>query len=300
MSSRRSIRNGVGIGGRSRWSRTVVAVGTLALLASACDAGIRVDTDGPAPGGDRAATAPPSTSSPSGPSPDAASTSPAPSPTPSPAGSPTPSPAGSGSPPVAADSPNVTSTDRLLTAEELPTLDSGAEWAWHRGRTFRTEVPDPFGTCHRFAMTSVGATRVVVRGYRAGRDDAGGSSGGSGVHAGHLVATFADAKTARTAYDVLRAWHRDCDGRLREHDSAEVGELREVPVTEGEGRWYLLTYGPPDGGGTDEVYLDAQGMALHGTRVTVLRMRTVGGEASGSRLHEPIEAAVAAAVAQLG
>lgn len=289
MSSQRSIGNGTRRH-RSRGPAALApALAALVLLTGACEASVRLDTDEPAPGGATGAPTSPTPSADAAGSPSTATESA------SPSSSPTATATASAAPPSDSAS-NASLVDRLLAAEEMPSLGGGDEGVWRTGRTLRSEVPDPFAACHRFAMDSVGATRVVVRGYRAGRDDA----GGSGVDAGHLVAQFADPRTARTAYDVLRAWHRDCAEQLREHDRAEVGDLRDVQVTGGEGRWYLLTYGPPTGGGPGEVYLDVQGMALHGTRVAVLRMRTVGGEADGSRLHKPIQAAVAEAAAQLG
>lgn len=262
------------------------------LLAAGCEATVRLGAGEPStPARPREArtSAPPVESSPtaaSSPSSDTGSPSPAPPPPETAAATATPQEVPPGAPLAA----------RLLTAEEVPTLETGEAWAWRAGRTRRSEVPDPFATCHRFAMTSVGATRVVVRGFRAGVDDDGGPTAG----AGHLVAQFADAKTARTAYDVLRAWQRDCAEQLREHERAEVGALQEVPVPEGEARWYLLTYGPPAGGAADQVYLDAQGMALHGSRVAVLWLRLVGVPADGSRLTKPTADAVTAAAGRLG
>ena len=50
---------------------------------------------------------------------------------------------------------------RLLTAEEPPGFDD--DFTWTTATTRTSEGRKPFGTCHKFAMTSIGAGEVAVR-----------------------------------------------------------------------------------------------------------------------------------------
>lgn len=187
--------------------------------------------------------------------------------------------------------------DRLLTAEQLPGFSD--EWTWQEGRTARREGRDPFGTCHEFAMTSIGATRVVTRDYSVGAP----GESGEGSSASHLVAEFADDVTARRAHDVLRAWRSECRDNLRDYQRAEVGGLRPVHVAGPAGAdagWYLLTYGPPANGDSGSAYFDAQGTTRVGTRVSVLQMRVVGQDYNYPRGEEPMVEAVRTATGELG
>ena len=80
---------------------------------------------------------------------------------------------------------------RLLGAADVPGFNQ--DFSWTEGSTASREPRTPFGTCQRFAMTSIGATDVAVRDYRPG-------SGGTQDHAAELVAEFPDSTTARRAF----------------------------------------------------------------------------------------------------
>jgi hypothetical protein len=156
--------------------------------------------------------------------------------------------------------------DRLLGADQVPGFHD--RFRWSEGRTRAHEEPEPFATCHRFAMTSIGASKVVVRDYlprRAGWDGT----------ASALVAQFPDAMTAKRAYAVLTSWRGQGEEALAEHENREVGPLEPVSVPSGVAGWYLLTYGPA-GDDPEAGYFDAQGLTRAGTRVAVLQMRVVG------------------------
>ncbi len=181
--------------------------------------------------------------------------------------------------------------DRLLTAAEMPGFND--HFTWRETGTRKSEGPEPFGTCHKFAMTSIGAMRVAVREF-APTDSA------DSVTAGHLVADFADEATARRAFEVLRSWRSQCAEQLSEYDRSDVGGLQTVDVRGGVGGWYLLTYGPPAGGGQDDAFFDAQGMTRVGKRISVLRMRLVGQDYNYSQGKEPMVEAVRTAGAKLG
>ena len=181
--------------------------------------------------------------------------------------------------------------DRLLTAEEMPGFND--HFTWRETGTRASEGPEPFGTCHRFAMTSIGAMRVVMREYAP-------AGSGDGNTAGHLVADFADEATARRAFEVLKSWRSQCAEQLSEYDRRDVGGLQTVDVPGGAGGWYLLTYGPPPGGTEDEAYFDAQGMTRVGKRISVLQMRLVGQDYNYPQGKEPMVEAVRTAGAELG
>jgi hypothetical protein len=168
--------------------------------------------------------------------------------------------------------------DRLLGAEQVPGFND--RFRWTEGRTRVREVPDPFGTCHRFAMTSIGASKVVVRDYLPRRAGADGT-------ASALVAKFPDTMTAKRAYAVLTAWRGQCEEELSEHPTRDVGPLRSVTVPRGVAGWYLLTYGPA-GDDPESGYFDAQGLTRVGTRVAVLQMRSVGQDYSYPAGQEPM------------
>lgn len=178
---------------------------------------------------------------------------------------------------------------RLLTAAELPGFNS--EFRWTQGRTAPEDPSTSFGTCQRFAVTSVGAERALVRRFRP-------AAAGSTDRAGELVATFPDAQTARRAFRVLEAWRAQCADRLRTWRRSDVGIMEDVTVDGGRGRWYLLTYGPVPGD-RDAQFFDAQGMALVGSRIAMVSMVLSGQDYNYDPGQEPMVAAVQRAAQKL-
>ena len=209
--------------------------------------------------------------------------------------------AGGSSVPVAAasESPSAepspalarTATDRLLTAAELPRLDGRS--SWEEVATRRSEGDQPFGTCHKFAMTSIGAMRVVVRQYAEGR-------GEDTITAGHLVADFADDRTARRAFEVLKSWRGQCEEELADYERRDEGAFQAVTAPGAEAGWYLLSYGPTPEGSPDEGFFDAQGITRVGRRVAALEIRVVGQDYDYPPGKEPMVDAVRKATAKLG
>ena len=189
------------------------------------------------------------------------------------------------------DSANVPATlpARLLAAEEYP--GPNRSFRWSEGRTTKREPAALAGTCHQFSMLSIGAMRVAHRDYLP-------ADASPGARANELVATFADAKTAWRAFEVLKSWRAECDEALAKYDRHEVGELETVSLGDGEGHWYLLSYGPAEGE-TDAGYFDAQGIALVGNRIAVLRMAVIGQDYNYPAGKEPMVATVRAAAAKL-
>lgn len=192
----------------------------------------------------------------------------------------------------ASPAPTGALTDRLLPAEQVPGFNE--QYRWVAGGTRTREGRDLFGTCQRFGITSIGATSVAVRDYRPAEP----AQGDAPDPAGELVAEFPDTATARRAFAVLKSWRAQCADRLP-GKRAHVGELESVQVDGGTGGWYLLTYRPP-GGSPDEAIFDAQGMAVVGTRIAMLKLRLVGQDYNYDAGQEPMVAAVQRAAGRLG
>ncbi len=195
------------------------------------------------------------------------------------------------SPTTAAAVVNTTATDRLLTAAQVPGFNE--QFTWKEAGTRKNEGKNPFGTCHKYAMTSIGAMRVVVRDFEP-------EGPADGATAAHLVADFADARTARRAMEVLKSWRGQCEEELSEYDRRDVGALEPVEASGADAAWYLLVYGPPEGGSADEAYFDAQGLTRVGKRISVLEMRLVGQDYNYPAGKEPMVDAVRTASAELG
>ena len=250
---------------------SLLATGLLACLAlTGCSqasetAEVRAPTTRPAP----TASSPVATAAPSE---TAAETSAPPSPSPS----------------VSAAPPRLTLADRLLPAAELPGFNDG--FTWSAGAT-RHDEPELFGTCQRFAITSIGAMRVAVRDYAS-------ANGGEDTVGGELVADFADEKTGAGAMDVLRAWRSKCAEKLRGHVDPRVGELEPVGIEDADAGWYLLGYGTPDGS-PDERWFDAQGLVRVGARIALVRLSVLGQDYNYEPGQEPMVAALRQAAAKL-
>lgn len=168
----------------------------------------------------------------------------------------------------------------LLTAGQLPDLND--EWAWTATRT-GPEGEDAFGACQRVPITSIGAERVVVRWYA----DADGSTGSS---AAHLVARFADAKSAWQAHEVVKSWRAKCAAWLRYPDE-RISDLATVPVVVGEGHSYLAQYGPADSS-PDDAHFDGLGVHRHGRILSLVQVTTVGQDYNYEPGREPAAVAV--------
>jgi hypothetical protein len=182
--------------------------------------------------------------------------------------------------------------DRALTADHMPGFT--AKFRWRAGTTRTREPKTLFGTCQRFMITAIGATRIVVDEYVPA------SGPPSHATAGNLVAQFPDEVTAQRAYEVLKSWHDECQDLIAKHTQHKVGDLQPVDVGgAGNGDWYLLRYGPV-AGDPDSSYFDAQGMTRSGDRISLLEMRLVGQDYDYRPGHEPMVAAVQAAAAKLG
>jgi hypothetical protein len=183
--------------------------------------------------------------------------------------------------------------DRLLTAAQMPGFNE--HFAWREAETRDDEGSEPFGTCQRYSMTAIGALRLAVREYTPVK-------GPEVDTAGELVAEFPDQRTAKRAFAVLRSWREQCDEQLSKYERRRVGDLERVDVAgaDTDARWYLLSYGPPEGGSEDEGWFDSQGLVRAGSRIAVLRMRLLGQDFNYPAGQEPMVKAVRRAAARLG
>jgi hypothetical protein len=195
------------------------------------------------------------------------------------------------SPTAEAVAVNTTATDRLLTAAQVPGFNE--QFTWKEAGTRKNEGANPFGTCHKYAMTSIGAMRVVVREFEP-------EGPADGATAAHLVAEFADSRTARRAMEVLKSWRSQCNEEISTYDWNEVHGLETVEAAGADAGWYLLIYGPAEGGSPDEGYFDAQGLTRVGKRISVLEMRLVGQDNNYPAGQDPMVEAVRTASAELG
>ncbi|MGH3330495.1 MAG: hypothetical protein ACRDPJ_04230 [Nocardioidaceae bacterium] len=262
-------------------TRRLVVSGLTALTLATVAAGCGAETEPGDPARAGAVASP--TVSAAAPSPAQTSSSAAVSPTPTPSETESAVQTQQAAPPE-----QIPTKDRLLTAEEVPGFND--EFTWSAGATRMREGNRPFGTCHKFAMASIGATKVAVRDFAPAEK--------AEATAANLVAEFADEATAKRAFAVLKSWREQCGEELRSHDRSDVGSLQDVPVPPGAtGGWYLLTYGPAGG---DESYFDAQGLTRVGTRISLLELRLFGQDYNYPAGKEPMVAAVSTAAGKLG
>lgn len=177
----------------------------------------------------------------------------------------------------------------LLPASAWPT--PSRDLLWHEQHTELHEPRTLAGSCHRFPLVSVGAVRVAHRAYLLGKPTS------PHARAEHVVARFADPRTAWRAHEVLLAWREGCRETLTEAAGLRVSPLRELD--EGAQRYAVAWY-EADGRLREDVAL-----ARVGNRVTLLRLTSrptsdgavdAAGGGSGARV---VAGAVAAAVTLL-
>ena len=196
--------------------------------------------------------------------------------------SPSASPSATTSSPSASASASTapTTTAALLTAAEMPQLNSTAKWTQRRTGPVSTR---PFGLCQKFDLLSIGALDAVERTFTHDTDTA-----------GQQVANFPDAQNAVRASKVVEAWQRDCAKRIR-GNNVRVRAINDVPVAKGTGWWYLVSFES-----RDEGHFHSLGLVLSGTRMTLIRMDHDGQDHNYPPGKDPMQLAVKAAAAKLG
>jgi hypothetical protein len=176
--------------------------------------------------------------------------------------------------------------DRLLPTGQVPGLN--AQWQWQDGDTGQPTA-DPFGVCAKADLLSIGATDVVARTYFPPDD--------SDDNAAEQIAEFPDAKTAATAWAVLKSWHDRCaTSAAAGHPGLRVRALTPVAVDNGAARWYLLSWAPD---GEETGRFEAFGMVRAGTRIAVLKMDSSGQDHNYPAGREPMVAMTVAAAGWL-
>ncbi|HJR37398.1 MAG TPA: hypothetical protein VJ819_03355 [Nocardioidaceae bacterium] len=266
----------------------LLASGLAALALTVGLAGCGAEDDPELTGSDTPASSTPTTAEPE-PEPTEPSETASPTPTPSPTASPTQTPAAT----EVTDEPTARRgfTGQLLTADELPGFND--EFTWQETSTTKREGRQPFATCAKFAMASIGAMKVAVREFTP-------ADGSSGSTASNLVARFGDEMTAKRAYEVLKSWRGQCAEELQRYDRTDIGRLQSVPLENEDavGDWYLLTYGPaPE---RETAYFDAQGLTRVGDSISLVQMRLVGQDYNYRAGQEPMVGAVQEAADNLG
>lgn len=128
--------------------------------------------------------------------------------------------------------------DRLLPAAALGSPAPGLAWS-----VAHTELHEPrslAGSCHRFPLVSVGALGVAHRAYLLGQPEA------PRATAEHVVARFADPRTAWRAREVLLAWRAGCRETLADLSDVWLSALHGVedPDDAHEPQRYAVAWSP--------------------------------------------------------
>jgi len=175
---------------------------------------------------------------------------------------------------------------RLLSSSALPRFTSTMTWrtAWTRPESAA------FGVCQKTSLTTIGATRAVVRTYVP-------TSGAASPKATQVVAEFADSSSAWRAYQVLRSWRGQCPD-FNDYPLEKVSALTRVSVSAGVGHRFLMIYGPDPSGG--EADLVGFGLARRGRFVSIVQFHTVGQDYNFAAGREPESRAVRRIVGMLG
>ncbi len=175
---------------------------------------------------------------------------------------------------------------RLLSAGALPRFNPDLAW-----RVASTEPESSaFGVCQKTSLTTIGATRAVVRTYVP-------ASGAARPKAAQVVASFADSSSAWRAYEVLKSWRGQCPD-FNDYPQELVSALSRVTASAGVGHRFLMTYGQDPSG--DRANLVGFGLARRGRFVSIVQFSTVGQDYSFASGREPESRAVRRIVELLG
>lgn len=155
--------------------------------------------------------------------------------------------------------PDTALTDRLLPAAALPPTGSGSTWTETHSEPHEPQALA--GSCHRYPLVSVGALRVAHRAYVAGTTDT------SPATAEHVVARFADQRTAWRAHEVLLAWHAGCDRTVTDRPGLRVSALHQ----RGDALRYAVTWTEP---GPDGRVREDVALVRVSDRVALVRVTT--------------------------
>ena len=165
----------------------------------------------------------------------------------------------------------------------MPQLNDTSPWTERRTGPAGQQ---PFGLCQQFDLLTIGALNAVERTFTSGTS--------ATDTAGQQVAEFPDAQNAVRASKVVEAWQRECRSRVK-GTKVRVRPITEVPVAQGQAWTYLVSY---QRGGEGQFH--ALGMALSGTRMSLIRIDHAGQDHNYEPGQDPMELAVEAVSARLG
>ncbi len=185
----------------------------------------------------------------------------------------------------ASGSPTDSDTDTGLSKANLLTDDDTVyqeNTDWETADTYEGDGHAAFNPCTRSMVADLGADAVFKRDFEFVVTESGGGEQVPGVdpslHLNELIAEFPDDEAARSAYDEIAGWLRDCTpaGSDR-YDASDVHPV-DLEVA-GEAQQSVATFGPVDKAldpHGDEVYFLDTGLVLSGDRIAVLTQQTHG------------------------
>ena len=160
----------------------------------------------------------------------------------------------------------------LLTSDDAIYPNGGADW--RESETFEGEGQGAASPCQQSSYAALGADSVFQRQFDFISTDTGDVD--PTLNFNEVVAEFPSGADARSAYDQVRAWLRDCLPSPAEYYDAG----RFSPVTtgvDGSAEHQLSTFGPVDEEldpfGDEAWYLES-GLVLSGDRIAVLTQLT--------------------------
>jgi len=212
-----------------------------------------------------------------------------PSTTPSPTPSPTPSTTVTPPPTSVAPPRTAGLASALVPAADLPRDPSGRPW--NAGADVRGSSVATASACQRAPLTSIGATKVVQRGY----DN---RNPGSVVN---TVAAFADDDSARRGYAVLEAWVRDCAGTLREHGKRPMNTpsgFGPVQAQTSPAGWAVVFYGPVRND-PNAAHIEGQSVVVDDETLSWIVYRSIGQDYNYESGQAPPERAAVVMAARL-
>ncbi|KRF13731.1 hypothetical protein ASG90_12835 [Nocardioides sp. Soil797] len=173
--------------------------------------------------------------------------------------------------------------DLFLSADEMPGLNDVTVWS-EAGT--KPEDGKPFGDCAKFALVDSGAEEAWVRSFT--------SEGAQEAY--QLIATFADAKSAWRAEQVLRGWHRDCAAQLNA-DVEKINPIQAAKVSTGKAFTYLVQFGKED---ADVHHFNGVAVNRSGPHLSVVLIDNEGQDYNYEAGQEPAQQAARAVAKKLG
>ena len=160
----------------------------------------------------------------------------------------------------------------LLTSKDAIYPNGGADW--REAETFEGDGQGAASPCQQSSYAALGADSVFQRQFDFISTDTGDVE--PSLNFNEVVAEFPSGAGARSAYDQVRAWLRDCLPSPAEYYNA--GKFSAVTIgVDGSAELQLSTFGPVDEEldpfGDEAWYLET-GLVLSGDRIAVLSQLT--------------------------